>query len=106
FCYVPFTNMTFSFRGRVLACAYNQKVELGKYPDQSIREMWFESKMGNALREHMEHNDLSYGCKHCKYFFDNKKFSGLKPLVFDKYSEYKKHSYPRVLEFELSNTCN
>lgn len=106
FCYVPFTNMTFSFRGKVLACAYNQKVELGKYPEQSIKKMWFDSTMGNKLRDNMEHNDLSYGCKHCKYFFDNSKFSGLKPLVFDKYADYKKHKYPRVLEFELSNTCN
>jgi MoaA/NifB/PqqE/SkfB family radical SAM enzyme len=107
FCYVPFNNMTFSFRGRVLACAYNQKVELGRYPNQSLTEMWFNSEMGNKLRDHMEHNDLSFGCKHCKYFLDNQKFSGLKPLVYDKYSDYKKtKSFPKVLEFELSNTCN
>jgi len=106
FCYVPFNNISFSFEGRVLACAYNQKVELGKYPDQSVREMWFDSVEGNTLREHLEHNDLSYGCKHCKYFFDNEKFSGLKPLVFDKYSNNRKIHYPRVMEFELSNQCN
>lgn len=106
FCYVPFSNMSFSFEGRVLACAYNQKVELGRYPQQSIREMWFESEMGNTLRAHMRHNDLSYGCKHCKYFFDNRKFSGLKPLVFDRYNTVKGNGYPRVMEFELSSTCN
>jgi len=50
FCYVPFNNMSFSFKGRVLACAYNQKVELGRYPDQSVREMWFNSDMGRQLR--------------------------------------------------------
>lgn len=106
FCYVPFSNMSFSFEGRVLACAYNQKVELGHYPQQSVRQMWFESAEGNTLREHMQHNDLSYGCKHCRYFFNSRKFSGLKPLVFDKYSEIKTVNYPKVLEFELSNTCN
>ncbi|MCP4122211.1 MAG: radical SAM protein, partial [Bacteroidetes bacterium] len=106
FCYVPFNNISFSFKGRVLACAYNQKVELGKYPDQSIHDMWFNSAQGNALREHLEHNDLSYGCKHCKYFFENEKFSGLKPLVFDKYSNSNQTSYPKVFEFELSNQCN
>ena len=106
FCYVPFNNISFSFEGRVLACAYNQKVEVGKYPDQSVRDMWFNSVEGNKLRDHLEHNDLSYGCKHCKYFFDNEKFSGLKPLVFDKYSNYTKNHYPKVLEFELSNQCN
>ena len=106
FCYVPFNNISFSFKGRVLACAYNQKVELGKYPQQSIRELWFDSEMGNQLREHMEHNDLSYGCKHCKYFAEHHKFSGLKPLVFDKYHDYQKVRYPQVMEFELSSTCN
>jgi len=54
----------------------------------------------------MEHNDLSYGCKHCRYFAEHHKFSGLKPLVFDKYHEMKEVQYPRVMEFELSNTCN
>jgi MoaA/NifB/PqqE/SkfB family radical SAM enzyme len=106
FCYVPFNNISFSFKGRVLACAYNQKVELGRYPAQSIRDMWFASQMGNSLREHMEHNDLSYGCKHCKYFAEHRKFSGLKPLVFDKYQNYQKVRYPQVMEFELSSTCN
>ncbi|GIV33328.1 MAG: hypothetical protein KatS3mg031_0863 [Chitinophagales bacterium] len=106
FCYVPFSNMSFSFEGRVLACAYNQKVVLGRYPQQSIRQMWFDSEEGKRLREHMLHNDLSYGCKHCKYFFENRKFSGLKPLVFDVYSDIQDYTYPRVLEFELSNTCN
>ena len=106
FCYVPFNNMSFSFEGRVLACAYNQKVELGHYPTSSIRDMWFNSSEGDKLRKHMQHNDLSFGCKHCKYFFDNQKFSGLKPLVFDKYSQLEQINYPKVLEFELSNVCN
>lgn len=106
FCYVPFTNMTFSFKGKVLACAYNQKVVLGNYPQNSVREMWFNSEMGQELRSHMEHNDLSFGCKHCKYFAEHYKFSGLKPLVFDKYHQYQQITFPKVLEFELSNICN
>ncbi len=105
FCYVPFNNMSFSFSGRTLACSYNQKVELGRYPQNSIRDMWF-GEAGERLRDHMEHNDLGEGCKHCKYFFENRKFSGLKPLVFDKYADYKRDQYPQVLEFELSNVCN
>ncbi|MCO5229648.1 MAG: twitch domain-containing radical SAM protein [Chitinophagales bacterium] len=106
FCYVPFNSLSFSFSGRVLACVYNQKVELGTYPKNSIREMWFNSKMGNELREHLSHNDLSYGCEHCKYFVEHGKFSGLKPLVYDKYKDITPGQYPKVIEFELSNTCN
>jgi MoaA/NifB/PqqE/SkfB family radical SAM enzyme len=106
FCYVPFSSMSFSFKGRVLACAYNQKVELGRYPQQTIHEMWFSSQEGDRLREHMRHNDLNYGCKHCKYFVEHGKFSGLKPLVFDKYHRLSRFKHPKVMEFELSNTCN
>lgn len=106
FCYVPFNSMSFSFKGRALACVYNQKVELGNYPANSIQEMWFESVEGKKLRNHLSHNDLNYGCKHCKYFVEHEKFSGLKPLVFDKYKNISENQYPKVMEFELSNVCN
>lgn len=105
FCYVPFNNIFFSFSGRVLSCPYNQDVELGKYPEKSVHEIWF-SESGRQLRSHLEHNDLSMGCKHCKHYFDKEKFTGLKPLVFDKYSDYQQNQYPKVLEFSLSNLCN
>ena len=58
------------------------------------------------MRDHLEHNDLSNGCKHCQHYLDKKKFSGLKPLVFDQYSDYKEEQMPKVLEFSLENTCN
>lgn len=105
FCYVPFNNMFFSFGGRVLSCPYNQDVELGQYPRQSVHDIWF-SENGKKLRRHLEHNDLNMGCQHCRHYFEKQKFTGLKPLVFDKYSDYVQGQYPRVLEFSLSNTCN
>lgn len=106
FCYVPFNSMSFSFKGRALACVYNQKVELGSYPQNTIKQMWFESSMGKELKEHLLHNDLNFGCKHCKYFVEHEKFSGLKPLVFDKYKDFQPNQFPKVMEFELSSTCN
>lgn len=105
FCYVPFTSLTFSFSGQVFACSYNRRVLLGRYPKNSIREIW-ESAEALKLREHMRYNDLNYGCEHCKYFVDRGKFSNLKPLVFDRYAKKYQEKYPLVMEFELSNTCN
>jgi radical SAM protein with 4Fe4S-binding SPASM domain len=105
FCYVPFNSLTFSFRGKVYACTYNREIVLGHYPQQTIDEIW-KGKEAQKLREHMRHNDLDYGCQHCKYFFDKEKFSNLKPMVFDKYSDNNDGQYPRVMEFEMSNTCN
>lgn len=105
FCYVPFNSLTFSFSGKVFACSYNRDVQLGQYPDQSIDEIW-NSTEAKQLRTHMRHNDLDYGCQHCRYFFEKGKFSNLKPLVFDKYYENTAATFPQVMEFELSNECN
>ncbi len=105
FCYVPFNSLTFSFRGKVHSCTYNSDVVLGTYPANTLEEIW-NGEEANLLREYMRNNDLNYGCQHCKYFFDKEKYSNLKPLVFDKYSDIENIKYPRVLEFELSNVCN
>ena len=104
-CYVPFSSLTFSWQGKVYACSYNRHIVVGNYPENSIRDIWFGEKL-KKLQGHIEHNDLNHGCQHCKYFIERGKFSGIKPLLFDKYSDYKKHQYPRVVEFELSNRCN
>lgn len=105
FCYVPFNSLTFSFKGKVFACTYNRDVLLGTYPENTINEIW-NGKNAQLLREYMRHNDLSFGCQHCKYFFDKGKFSNLKPLVFDKYSDIQNIHFPQVMEFEMSNVCN
>ncbi len=105
FCYLPFNSLTFSFNGEVYVCSYNRDVQLGHYPENSISEIW-QGEQAQKLRQHMQHNDLSQGCGHCKFFFDKGKFSNLRPLVFDKYYQHTNADYPRVFEFELSNTCN
>ncbi|HXH18195.1 MAG TPA: twitch domain-containing radical SAM protein, partial [Chitinophagales bacterium] len=105
FCYLPFNSLTFSFSGQVLVCSYNRDIELGRYPQNSIDEIW-NGANAKKLREHMSHNDLEFGCRHCKYFFDKGKFTNLRPLVFDKYYKNTDAVFPTVFEFELSNVCN
>lgn len=105
-CYVPSTTMHFSFQGKIMACAYNQKVILGYYPQASLRDIWLNSTELKELRRHIDNNDLTYGCKHCKHFIEAGKFSGLKPLVFDRYADTKIDAFPKVLEFEISTNCN
>jgi radical SAM protein with 4Fe4S-binding SPASM domain len=105
FCYLPYNSLTFSFGGSVYVCSYNRDISLGKYPQNSIKEIW-EGEKAKKLREHMSHNDLEYGCRHCKFFFDKGKFSNIRPLVFDKYYEHTNADYPRVFEFEIDNKCN
>lgn len=105
FCYLPFSSMTFSFGGAVYVCGYNRDILLGRYPENKIDEIWHGPE-ARRLRDHMAHNDLEYGCRHCKFFFDKEKFSNLRPLVFDKYYKNTAATYPQVFEFELSNECN
>jgi MoaA/NifB/PqqE/SkfB family radical SAM enzyme len=104
-CYLPFHSITFSGGGRALACTYNQKAVFGTYPETSVKELWF-GETGRKLRAYMEHNDLSFGCQHCEYFLKNRTFTGLKAQVFDKYPDTQGEPYPRVMEFDVINTCN
>jgi MoaA/NifB/PqqE/SkfB family radical SAM enzyme len=105
FCYLPFNSLTFSMSGQVFVCNYNKNILLGRYPENTIEEIWTGAP-ANTLREHMRHNDLTYGCNHCQFYFDKGKFTNLRPLAFDKYSAHTTADYPRVMEFELSNECN
>ena len=74
FCYLPFNSLTFSMSGNVYVCNYNKNILLGRYPENSIAEIW-NSEKAQRLREHMRNNDLEYGCNHCKFYFDKGKFS-------------------------------
>ena len=105
FCYVPFSSMTLCVDGKVYACSYNRKALLGTVPEMTLKEIWF-GKTAKTLRNHHLNNDLSFGCQHCKFFFDKRKFTDLKPHEFDQYATTSPHAFPRVLEFELSNICN
>lgn len=105
FCYLPFNSLTFSMSGQVFVCNYNKNILLGKYPQNTIEEIW-NGTPAQTLRQHLRHNDLDYGCNHCKFYFDKGKFTNLRPLAFDKYSAHTTADYPRVMEFELSNECN
>ena len=105
FCYLPFNSLTFSMSGNVYVCNYNKNILLGRYPENSIGEIW-NGAAARKLRQHMLHNDLEYGCNHCKFYFDKGKFTNLRPLAFDKYHEHTTGDFPRVMEFELSNECN
>jgi len=105
FCYLPFNSLTFSFGGQVFVCGYNRDVKLGQYPTNTIDEIW-NGPNAQKLREHLLNNDLEFGCRHCKYFFDKEKFTNLRPLVFDKYYQNTEALFPQVFEFEISNECN
>ena len=102
-CYAPSKSMRFDREGRVFACCYNNKHDLGHYPEQSIGEIWKGLRI-KELREHLENNDLNSGCHICKVDFENKLFNSVKTSMYDYFPMRK--DYPSMLEFKLENTCN
>lgn len=117
-CHAPFTSINFEQSGSATACCYNRSHILGTYPKDTIREMWFGEK-ADELRAYILNNDLGGGCQLCLKQLYSHNFSNCKAKGYDFYADSvvksyfqkavygkKRVDYPRVMEFELSNTCN
>lgn len=102
FCKAPLTNLYFSWEGIALACCYNQTYVLGKYPEQTIHEIWTGAK-ANELRNKLSNYDLSKGCMGCMKDIEISRYSSANALRFDALPI---GSFPSMMEFQLTNTCN
>lgn len=102
FCHAPSLNLYFSWEGKVIACCFNQQFILGNYPEQSIREIW-EGPEIKKLRESLKSYDLSNGCGTCFRDLKNSQFKDSNALRFD---EFTPAEFPKMMEFQLTNTCN
>lgn len=103
-CYAPFGTMRFTLSGHVVACCYNKQYPLGKYPENSIHDIWFGSKI-SRLKDHLTNNSLSLGCQSCKSNLLSGSFNSVGAKHYD-YLSPATNTYPKMLEFELANTCN
>ena len=119
-CHAPFTSVNFQQNGNANACCYNRSHVLGAFPAQTIKEIWFGEK-ADELRRYIRNNNLEGGCQMCHQQLLSHNFANLKAKFYDTYATFAdtpiqkiiniiklKNSiaYPKVLEFELSNTCN
>jgi radical SAM protein with 4Fe4S-binding SPASM domain len=103
FCYAPTSNMYFSQNGEVKVCCHNTEYTIGKYPQQTIHEIW-NSPEAITLREHMKKFDLNHGCSYCAFEMELRNFTQSPSRHFDKFS--REQHYPSMMEFLLTNTCN
>lgn len=105
-CYAPFSSMRFNHAGNVLACCFNRGNILGKFPQQSIHDIWF-GENRRQLRKALDKNDFSLGCQSCEKEITcgNRKASGAGEYDYLKKWELEK-KYPTMLDFELGSTCN
>lgn len=103
FCHAAEVNMLFSQEGQVYVCCHNQTYPIGKYPEQSISEIW-NSQAAEDLRERLRNYDLGGGCKICADDFKRGAFKEVRARHFDTLKP--KSGYPVMMEFLLSNVCN
>jgi len=97
-------SLLFQPSGEVLPCHYNRGYILGKYPENSIREIWKGNKR-KILVKSIRTNKYNLGCFACKNDIDN----GLDQFVGKNKYNYigSSHSnFPLSMEFQLDNICN
>lgn len=105
-CYAPFQSLRFNHSGNVLACCYNRGNVLGKFPEQTISEIWFGSNV-SQLQKAISKNDFSLGCHSCEkeLSYGNREISGASQ--YDYLKNQKQHkNFPTMFDFELGSTCN
>ena len=120
-CHAPENSMYFGRDGLVSACCYSRPRPLGRYPQQSIEEIWLGAQ-AKSMRAALRRNEFPGGCELCADQFYARNFSGFLAHGFDSnarplrarllsrasaflHPEGAKR-YPARLEFELSNKCN
>ena len=105
-CYAPFHSLAFYQDGRATACCFNREQILGRYPEQTIQQIW-QGPAANNLRQAMQQHNLDLGCFDCKRHLLSGNYGGVKALNYDYMgSETATHGYPLLIDFLLDNTCN
>jgi MoaA/NifB/PqqE/SkfB family radical SAM enzyme len=119
-CHFPWTTINFDQSGRATACCYNRTHVLGTYPQDTIESMWYGPK-ADELRGFIERNDLQHGCQSCLDQIVGRNFvgtlaRGADHLAVERQAKTwheqrawpkREHaSLPKLVEFELHNTCN
>lgn len=103
-CWAPFRSMYFGFRGNTSVCCFNKVHVIGKYPEQSLKEIWFGQK-ADDIRQSLTKNDFSMGCQGCHELITAENYSGLPAKNFDPLPA-NSNRFPSKIDFELSNECN
>ena len=104
-CFAPFNNMTIEKNGKVTVCCYNMSLVLGKYPDETLNNIWFGEKR-KLLTEHFLNDIVPSSCYHCltNCLSDDSPESKIFSSKAWKLSNFT--YYPSQIEFILDNACN
>lgn len=105
-CHAPFTSLHLDPHGVARACCQNSWFRLGRYPDQSLEEIW-NGRSATELRQRLLASDFSAGCNACAP-------GSLDDLRGSTYARRFDHlegdggtaPWPVQLELQLSTRCN
>lgn len=102
-CKAPFASMYFRPDGSVTPCCFNTSYVYGRYPENSVREIW-EGNAVKTFRNFILNNDLSHGCQICKKHISS---NNIEAAGMQHYEMFKlNRTRPVKFEFELSHQCN
>ena len=105
-CAAPHTVLRFTPDGRVLVCCANDQYALGLVGQDSLREAW-DSDERRRVAEALDHLDYSLGCDECGAERAIGNRAGSIEAMWDHLHDPPgPHTYPRRMEFAISNTCN
>ncbi len=105
FCKAPFVSMDFATNGMVIPCCLNHAYIYGKYPENSLHDIWFGEKV-KLFRKKLLDMDLSQGCFLCEQDLLNKNFDLIYSKTYSYFPTNLNSKYPLNMGFALDNTCN
>lgn len=101
-CKAPFNTLFFSMSGEVYFCLSNRIQIIGKYPQNSIKDV-VDGETRNELQKLFIKNNGMPGCEYCKEQIRMGNYNA----AFNQFSNVpSKKGEITVIEFELSNQCN
>lgn len=103
-CHAPINSLYFGIGGWVTSCCVNRSHILGEYPANSVEEIW-KGRRRMEIQGRMKAGDLSKGCEVCYASITSGNFAGTSARVYDLLSD-SDSSFPKKMDFELSNKCN
>lgn len=106
FCYAPFVSVYFHPVGDVYACCRNTEHRLGSVMSSTLREIW-DGQEARTLRRALQENRTDLGCSYCAWQASTNGFQSTLASSYDAFEVSETDpSWPKVMEFGLSNTCN
>ena len=105
-CYAPYVSMLFDPLGNVRVCCQNFSLILGSVAKSRLRDIW-EGPGYRALRGAMDRYDLDIGCEYCKWQILDGNYGNAFARHYDHIRvQDGEIQWPRLMEFNISNTCN